>query len=134
MEKFPTDRAASLGSVPEPQACAQEQLAAFEASLPRVNTQMPFFENEAYKQALQARVHQYSSGAMADMFPDQGGELSVAMLMCAALETKLLCWVSYQYPCSPETRACHTHALLMHQFWMNLVEQAQNLNPRADLD
>ena len=85
LDKFQTDRMATLGSVSEPLARAQEQLAALEASLEKVNAQTPFYETEVYKRALQTRLNKYSDGAMADMYPDQGGQLTGALLMCACL-------------------------------------------------
>ena len=78
LDKFQTDRMATLGSVSEPLARAQEQLAALEASLDKVNAQTPLYETEAYKRALQARMGKYSNGAMADPYADHGGKLSVA--------------------------------------------------------
>ena len=84
LDKFQKDRIATLGSVSEPLARAQEQLAALEASLEKVNAHSPFYETEAYKQALQARL-KYTDGAIADMYSDQGGKLLAAVLMCACL-------------------------------------------------
>ena len=81
LDKFQTDRMATLGSISEPLARAQEQLAALEASLEKVNAQTPFYESEVYKRALQARVNNYSYGGLADINPEQSGKFSVAVLM-----------------------------------------------------
>lgn len=74
LDKFQADRMATLGSVSEPLARAQEQLAALEASLEKVNAQSPFYETEAYKRALPARLGMSSNGAMADPDADHGGK------------------------------------------------------------
>ena len=84
LDKFQTDRMATLGSVSEPLARAQEQLATLEASLEKVNGQTPFYKSEAYKQALQARVDKYSNGTLADLYSEQTGKLWVAMLILHA--------------------------------------------------
>ena len=84
LEKFQAERMATLGSVSEPLARAQEQLAALEASLGRVNVQPPFYEREAYKRALKARTDMYSTDGLA-----QSGEPTIAVLVLHACLTQI---------------------------------------------